>query len=511
MNQEQERIIADGWAAAADIARFQKISLFKPYLKQQEFFVNGTRTDERALIAANQVGKTWTGSFEDAVHLTGQYPPWWKGYRFTHPVSMWVAGPKADKVRDTTQEMLFGPWNKPDEFGTGFIPRDMIVSRPTFARGVSGAYDTATIKWKDKNGRLDESALSTLTFKAYTEEVLAFASSTIDVFHGDEEPKMEIYSEARVRLQVKRGISYMTLTPLLGNTELVKRFDAFGLKTQMGIYDAVVGHDPSEPDLGHYTRESADATIAGFPSHERDARAYGIPMLGEGRVFLVNEADIMVPRSVVPTHWRKIWGIDFGGAGSGSHPFGAALLAWDADYDVIYLVNVLQMKGLTKLQHVPAMRLLGAQVPVAWPHDGMEKDRGGSGDTVAQQYKTPMPGMPGLLMLPTHATWPEGGFSTEAAVAELDDRCKTGRFRAFDDLTDFFAEYRQYHREKGLLVKKDDDVLSAIFKGLMMKRFAKPVDLGDNSRTPVRGLAKWGAPMGVTDIDPFSGAAVRRA
>ena len=118
------------------------------------------------------------------------------------------------------------------------------------ARGVSGAYDTATIRWKDKNGRLDDSALSTLVFKAYTEEVLAFASSTIDFYHGDEESSSEIYSEARVRLQVKRGISYVTLTPLLGRTAFIERFlgaDPHGLTTSMGIYDAVIGHDPERP------------------------------------------------------------------------------------------------------------------------------------------------------------------------------------------------------------------------------------------------------------------------
>ena len=73
------------------------------------------------------------------------------------------------------------------------------------------------------------------------------------------------------------------------------------------------------------------------------------------------------------------------------------------------------------IQHVPMMRSVAANVPVAWPHDGNETRAGpgGAGQTIAAQYKNPMPGMPGLLMLPDHATWPEGGFSTEAAVDEL--------------------------------------------------------------------------------------------
>lgn len=504
-----EEILRRGARAVAHLRRFRKIDFFEPYVKQMEFFAAGAKTDERALIAANQVGKTIAGGFEDACHLTGEYPSWWPGHRFNHPIDAWIAGPTAEKVRDTTQQMLFGPWNKPDEFGTGFVPREAIVGRPTLARGVSGAYDTATIKWKDKNGRLDDSALSSITFKAFTEEQLAFASSTIDLYHGDEESKMGIYSEARVRLQVKKGISFVTLTPLLGRTEFVLWFDTHGHKTQMGIFDAVIGHDPARPLLGHYTKEDAEKRVNSFPAHERDARAYGVPMLGEGRVFLTDDRSFAIPRpDHIPPQWAKLWGIDFGGAGSGSHPFAAALMAWDRDYDVIYLLRALKLQGMTMLQHIPAIRRIAANVPVAWPHDGNERDRGGSGLTLAQQYKNPLPGMSGLLMLPDHATWPEGGFSTEAAVNDLDDRTKTGRFLVCDDLTDFFDEYRMYHREKGLLVKKDDDLLSAVFKGLMMKRFARSVTLGDDPH----GVAAASRRSGMAnDIDPFTGAAVPRA
>lgn len=467
------RKILEGLKAYSTLSTTRKLDYFEPYVKQREFFANGAKTDERALIAANQVGKTFTGGYEDAAHLTGEYPPWWPGHRFTHPVKMWVCGPKSDKVRDTTQAMLFGPWNKPDEFGTGFIPRDAIVGRPSLAHGVPGAFDTATIKWKDR-GRLDESARSTLVFKSYTEEVLAFASDTIDVAHLDEECKAEIYSETRVRLQVRRGISYATLTPLLGLTPFILRFmgedgrPPVGLTTNMGIFDACKGHDPSNPDLGHYLREDAEKIIAGYPLHERDARAYGIPKLGEGKVFLVDESLFTIDPPMILPHWPRLWGIDFGI----DHPFAAALIALDRENDVIYLTDVLKMSGETKLQHVPRMRSIAPGFPVAWPHDGHVRDKG-SGEALADQYRNPMPGMPGLIMLDTHSTWEDGSMSTEAAILELDDRIRTGRFRCSRTCEPFLAEYRQYHRAKGQLVKENDDVLSALFKALMMKRYAR--------------------------------------
>jgi hypothetical protein len=59
------------------------------------------------------------------------------------------------------------------------------------------------------------------------------------------------------------------------------------------------------------------------------------------------------------------------------------------------------------------MKAIGAAVPVAWPHDGNDRGDRNTGEPLAQQYKAH-----GLLMLPTHATWPDGGFSTEAGLME---------------------------------------------------------------------------------------------
>ena len=499
LTPEQQAAVDEILADAAKWRGARKIDFYEPYPKQAEFHKLGATHDERAMIAGNQVGKSECAAAETAYHLTGEYPSWWEGHRFTHPISAWSAGPNGEKVRDVMQTKLFGHYAKPEEFGSGFVPKDAFVSK-SLSRGVTFAYDTVTMKWKPPNGRLDESARSTLVFKSYTEGQLAFASDTIDLYHGDEESSLDIYTEARTRIQVKRGISYLTLTPLLGWTELVTRFLMESAQNRsavkMGMYDAL-----------HYTREQSDQIIAGFPAHLRACKAWGDPAIGEGKVFMTDPDELkMLPFQNVPMHLAKIWGIDFGGAGSGSHPFAAALLAWDRDYDIIYLLRALKLQGMTMLQHIPAIRDIAALVPVAWPHDGNEKDRN-SGIILADQYKNPMPGMPGLLMLPEHATWEDGGFSTEAAVNELDDRCKTGRFKVVETETHFADEYRQYHREKGMLVKKNDDVLSAIYKGLMMKRFARPVALGGGGIYKSRRAPTGGTAM---DIDPFTGAPVRR-
>src|SRR6476646_8839050 len=67
-----------------------KLAYYKPYPKQKEFHEAGATKRERLLMAANQVGKTWAGGFELAMHATGRYPEWWRGRRFDRPIVAWA-------------------------------------------------------------------------------------------------------------------------------------------------------------------------------------------------------------------------------------------------------------------------------------------------------------------------------------------------------------------------------------------------------------------------------------
>jgi hypothetical protein len=88
----------------------------------------------------------------------------------------------------------------------------------------------------------------------------------------------------------------------------------------------------------------------------------------------------------------------------------------------------------------------------------------------------------GLKMLDEHATFVDGGYGTEAGVLEMDERMKTGRLKVAAHLSDWFEEYREYHRKKGLIVKVRDDIMSATRIGVMAKRFGKAVQLGSQAR-----------------------------
>ena len=85
-------------------------------------------------------------------------------------------------------------------------------------------------------------------------------------------------------------------------------------------------------------------------------------------------------------------------------------------------------------------------------------------------------------MMKDRATFLDGGNSVEAGVADLRDRMMTGRLKVFDHCSDWFEEFRQYHRKDGRIVKTHDDLLDATRYGVMMLRMAKEVRNGKVKR-----------------------------
>src|SRR5690349_12137228 len=92
------------------------------YPKHHEFFDLGASKPFRLFLGGNGVGKTeGIGCYEATCHLTGIYPDWWRGIRYSRPIYMIVAGQTKENVRDIIQPKLIG---RRGEYGTGMIPRD---------------------------------------------------------------------------------------------------------------------------------------------------------------------------------------------------------------------------------------------------------------------------------------------------------------------------------------------------------------------------------------------------
>lgn len=222
-------------------------------------------------------------------------------------------------------------------------------------------------------------------------------------------------------------------------------------------------------DAEHIPAEERARIIASFPEHEREARSRGVPSLGSGRIFPFAEAAVAIPAFEIPAFWPVLGALDFGW----DHPTAAVRLAWDRDADRVYVTHAYRESNATPVTHAAALRAWGENLPWAWPHDGMQTEKG-SGVQLAEQYRRQ-----GLAMLAEHARYPEtrddtrvSRTSVEAGVADLHDRMLTGRLKVFAHLADWFEEFRLYHRKDGVIVKQFDDLMSATRYGIMMLRFA---------------------------------------
>jgi len=223
-------------------------------------------------------------------------------------------------------------------------------------------------------------------------------------------------------------------------------------------------------DAEHFTLEERERIIASYPAHEREARTKGIPTMGSGRVFPISEDLIKIEPRPIPKHWVQIGGLDFGV----DHPFAAVRLAWDRDADCLYVTHTYRQKGEHKdgvwtgspVFHAQAVKAWGSWIPIAWPHDGLERDKQ-SGETLAAQYRSH-----GLNMLEERATHEDGSNGVEAGITEMLERMQTDRFKVFAGNEEWFEEFRLYHRKDGLIVKLIDDLMSATRYAVMMRRFA---------------------------------------
>ena len=235
-------------------------------------------------------------------------------------------------------------------------------------------------------------------------------------------------------------------------------------------------------DAEHYSQEQREAIIASYPPHEREARVKGIPSMGSGRVFPVTEELITVEPFSLPAHWPQIVGIDFGW----DHPFAAIRLAWDRDQDAVYVVGEYAQRESTPVIHAAAIRPWGKWLPIAWPHDGLQHDKG-SGEQLADQYRGH-----GLNMLNERATFDDGSSGVEAGIMDMLDRMQTGRWKVFSTCGGWLQEFRLYHRKDGLIVKERDDRISASRYGLMMLRKAKIPASGQSNLRPLN-IPNYGA------------------
>jgi phage terminase large subunit-like protein len=493
LDRELGRVAAEIAKVAGLAQKYRRMDYWLPYIKQKEFFDLTLRHREVALFAASQGGKSESAAFMMAVWMTGLYPKWWKGRRFNGPIRAWVVGDSLKMTRDICQKKLCGEPGTKEEFGAGFVPRDLFVGDPVLARGEGNAYDTIQV-------RHVSGGISTLRFRTYSAGRVALQGETLDVVWCDEEPDdPAIYGECLARVTATSGLVVITFTPLKGLTGIALRFlnepSPDRAYVMMGLDDippakgdaasAVtttvdVGADGVQK-YGHIPLAERERIIAGYLPHERESRSTGKPALGSGLIYQTPESLIVedVDPLSWPTHWRWGWGLDRGI----DHPTAFVLMAHDTDRDQMHVVAEYRASNEPIERHVQAVRAIEKevfgremQIPVAYPHDA--KTRDASGAAIKDLYARC-----GLKMMPEPASLPgKSGVearSLEGSIAEIDMRERQGAWWVSRRCRYYLEERRMYHRKDGEVVPLYEDTLCAARYAYMMRRYFKDrIDCG---------------------------------
>jgi phage terminase large subunit-like protein len=425
----------------------------------QRRFVKATKTNRQCLLmAANRVGKTYTGNYIDSVHLTGDYPDDWEGYKFTFPPLVWCLGYSGEKCRDLIQNDLFGQLSQ-GEFTGGLVPKDRIGD--AIPSGIPRLAQQVKVKWISPEG---VEGWSRVQFKSYSQGQHALMGDSIEWYHIDEEPKdATIWPQILTRTasgdRGKGGRGIQTFTPENGKTEIVAKFmddPGPGQYMQTATWD----------DAPHLTEEIKEELLGSYPAYQRDMRTRGTPLMGAGLIFEHSKESISCPRMEIPDHWWLLNGMDFGW----DHPQAHIQIAIDPDNGITYITNAYKK---SKIQPHDAWHVVSSWsegVPVAWPQDGLQTRENG-------KEKRDFYIESGFDMCDDHATWEGGGVGVELGLMAMNKEFSLGTLKVFSDLHEVFEELREYHRKSmpngvSQIVKLKDDLIDAIRYAIMMRRFA---------------------------------------
>jgi hypothetical protein len=233
-------------------------------------------------------------------------------------------------------------------------------------------------------------------------------------------------------------------------------------------------------DAAHLTREQKDSLWASIPAYQRDARTKGIPQLGSGAIYPVEESDLVVPMFKIPDWFRLSYGLDVGW-----NRTAAIWSALDPETDVLYFYSEHYRGQAEPAVHAQAIRGRGEWIPGVIDPAANGRSQI-DGDQLITMYND----------LGLHLVKADN--SVEAGIYEVFSRMSSGRLKIFETLVNLRAELRIYRRdEKGKIVKENDHAMDAM-------RY----DVMSGLRVAVsRPPAEWAVRKAAghkTDFDPFA-------
>lgn len=196
-------------------------------------------------------------------------------------------------------------------------------------------------------------------------------------------------------------------------------------------------------DVAHLSDSDKADLLKSLPPHQKNARSKGIPSMGAGAIYPIEEEEILCEPFPIPAHFCKIYGLDTGWKKTAGI-FGA----WDKDQDVVYLYSEHYRGQSEPSVHAAAIKARGEWIPGEIDYAGANIS---DGTKIWQLYKKL-----GLNVVPADK-------GVEAGIQDVYERLSTGRLKVFTTLQHLRSEYRLYRRnEKGFIVKEHDHLMDAM-------------------------------------------------
>lgn len=454
-SEEEKRNILELAKKRDSYKRINKAEFFEPYKFQKEFYAASADYRFRLLLCGNRVGKTVSEAYEFAYHVTGKYPSWWEGKRFSSPLLAWAVGNTSDSTRKVLQKELLGTSNAKmrDEIGTGTIPRSAI----DFGKGLitdGERIKGLKVKYYNKRGEWT-GQYSQIEFYSVGQGQASMMGANVNYIWMDEfaeHDAAEVYNQLVTRTGTTKGHVVMTGTPELGMNEIIEMFQA---NEEGNLYMKTA----SWSDCPHFTKQMMRELLSATPKSKWRMRAMGEPFFAGGLVYDVDPSEYMVTGFEIPNHWKQICALDLGY----SHDTAAVWTAYDEMSDIIYVIDEYSASGRTPEEHARHINRKGDWIPVIVPKDALNTEKS-SGYSAMKRYKEVGVNVsPDVFYNPDtlhgHAQDVENG------IHDIGARMMDGRFKIFSHCTKTMEGIRKYRRKtdgKGSIVRVDDDQVDAM-------------------------------------------------
>lgn len=436
--------------------RYNKLSYFEPYAFQMKMFEAGKEYKGRFACLANRIGKTHSGAVEMAVHLTGLYPKWWNGHRFTKPINAWALGITNATTAEVLQEKIMGtPKAKSlDDIGTGFIPRDTIRFDTMTRDG--DVIKNVQVVWH--NEYKVPCGYSTLTFKSTEQGESVMMGQSVDFILMDEEPptnSLNLYAQASKRTMTTNGRVLITATPENGYTPLIQHFTD---TPELFIFHA------GWEDCPHLSEEQKKEMYANLPEWQHDSASKGLPAKGSGAIFGIDDEAISVEPFPIPSDWTIVGGLDFGRS---RDPSTIVCAAMDPYTETIYIFKEHYL-NVDRSPEAMARTILKGQypsIPLVSPHDGNGVSTDGGDETRAEIMRK----LGARVRRKTFENTSDikltinngrkKSLGKESGLAWMLSQMKAGKLKVFSDCEWFFKEKRSYFyvMKNGKFFPRDGD------------------------------------------------------